>query len=62
MSHHIFVFCVFIYLFGWLALLLFFQAFLGDLFQQHHKDVSADKLEEYTDTMVALDFNILLDQ
>lgn len=33
-----------------------FQAFLGDLFQQHHKDLSADKLEEYTDTMVALDF------
>lgn len=39
----------------------FFQAFLGDLFQQHHKDVSADKLEEYTDTMVTLDFIIMLD-
>lgn len=38
----------------------FFQAFLGDLFQQHHKDVSSDKLEEYTDTMVALRF-IMLD-
>lgn len=47
----IFVICFF-YLF------IYFQAFLGDLFQQHHKDVSADKLEEYTDTMVALDFHI----
>lgn len=37
-----------------------FQAFLGDLFQQHHKDVSADKLEEYTDTMVALYSNVML--
>lgn len=37
-----------------------FQAFLGDLFQQHHKDVSADKLEEYTDTMVALYSNVVL--
>uniref|UniRef100_H2TKC0 Secretagogin n=1 Tax=Takifugu rubripes TaxID=31033 RepID=H2TKC0_TAKRU len=30
------------------------HAFLGDLFQQHHKDVSADKLEEYTDTMMKI--------
>ncbi|CAG00001.1 unnamed protein product, partial [Tetraodon nigroviridis] len=30
------------------------KAFLGDLFQQHHKDVSADKLEEYTDTMMKI--------
>lgn len=28
------------------------QAFLNDLFKQHHKEVSSDKLEEYTDTMV----------
>uniref|UniRef100_A0A673CXI6 Secretagogin n=1 Tax=Sphaeramia orbicularis TaxID=375764 RepID=A0A673CXI6_9TELE len=27
------------------------KAFLKDLFQQHHKGVSPDKLEEYTDTM-----------
>lgn len=45
--------CAFIYIF-------LLQAFLGDLFQQHHKDVSADKLEEYTDTMVALRFIIVL--
>uniref|UniRef100_A0A3B4UT83 Secretagogin n=1 Tax=Seriola dumerili TaxID=41447 RepID=A0A3B4UT83_SERDU len=28
------------------------KAFLKDLFQQDHKEVSSDKLEEYTDTMV----------
>lgn len=28
------------------------QAFLKDLLEQHHKRVSSDKLEEYTDTMV----------
>lgn len=30
----------------------FSQAFLKDLFQQHDKEVSPDKLEEYTDAMV----------
>uniref|UniRef100_A0A8C9XWN8 Secretagogin n=1 Tax=Sander lucioperca TaxID=283035 RepID=A0A8C9XWN8_SANLU len=30
------------------------KAFLKDLFQQHHKEVSSDKLEEYTDTMVVI--------
>lgn len=43
-----------------LVFVCFFQAFLGDLFQQHHKNVLADKLEEYTDTMVVLDFIIML--
>uniref|UniRef100_A0A3P9P094 Secretagogin n=1 Tax=Poecilia reticulata TaxID=8081 RepID=A0A3P9P094_POERE len=28
------------------------KAFLKDLFQQHHKEVSPDKLEEYTDAMM----------
>lgn len=28
------------------------QAFLNDLFKQHRREVSPDKLEEYTDTMV----------
>lgn len=28
------------------------QAFLGDLFSKHQKEVSSEKLEEYTDTMV----------
>ncbi|XP_017265312.1 secretagogin-like [Kryptolebias marmoratus] len=30
------------------------KAFLKDLFQQHNKDVSSDKLEEYTDTMMKI--------
>ncbi|KAF7665963.1 hypothetical protein LDENG_00126030 [Lucifuga dentata] len=30
------------------------KAFLKDLFQQHHKEVSSDKLEEYTDTMMKI--------
>lgn len=30
------------------------KAFLKDLFQQHHKKVSSDKLEEYTDTMMKI--------
>uniref|UniRef100_A0A673CZ15 Secretagogin n=1 Tax=Sphaeramia orbicularis TaxID=375764 RepID=A0A673CZ15_9TELE len=30
------------------------KAFLKDLFQQHHKGVSPDKLEEYTDTMMKI--------
>lgn len=30
------------------------KAFLKDLFQQHHKDVSSDKLEEYTDAMMKI--------
>uniref|UniRef100_A0A672FSU6 Secretagogin n=1 Tax=Salarias fasciatus TaxID=181472 RepID=A0A672FSU6_SALFA len=30
------------------------QAFLKDLFQQHHKEVSSDKLEEYTDAMMKI--------
>uniref|UniRef100_A0A3Q4B1I2 Secretagogin n=1 Tax=Mola mola TaxID=94237 RepID=A0A3Q4B1I2_MOLML len=30
------------------------KAFLKDLFQQHHKEVSSDKLEEYTDAMVVI--------
>uniref|UniRef100_A0A3B3XKT7 Secretagogin n=1 Tax=Poecilia mexicana TaxID=48701 RepID=A0A3B3XKT7_9TELE len=30
----------------------FMKAFLKDLFQQHHKEVSPDKLEEYTDAMM----------
>uniref|UniRef100_A0A672G9F3 Secretagogin n=1 Tax=Salarias fasciatus TaxID=181472 RepID=A0A672G9F3_SALFA len=29
-------------------------AFLKDLFQQHHKEVSSDKLEEYTDAMMKI--------
>uniref|UniRef100_A0A7N6A446 Secretagogin n=1 Tax=Anabas testudineus TaxID=64144 RepID=A0A7N6A446_ANATE len=32
------------------------KAFLKDLFQQHHKEVSSDKLEDYTDTMVKIQF------
>ncbi|KAL7392720.1 hypothetical protein ABVT39_000722 [Epinephelus coioides] len=32
------------------------KAFLKDLFQQHHKEVSSDKLDEYTDTMVVIQF------
>uniref|UniRef100_A0A3Q3GQW3 Secretagogin n=1 Tax=Kryptolebias marmoratus TaxID=37003 RepID=A0A3Q3GQW3_KRYMA len=32
----------------------FMKAFLKDLFQQHNKDVSSDKLEEYTDTMMKI--------
>uniref|UniRef100_A0A3P9J144 EF-hand domain-containing protein n=1 Tax=Oryzias latipes TaxID=8090 RepID=A0A3P9J144_ORYLA len=28
------------------------KAFLKDLFEQHHREVSSDKLEEYTDAMV----------
>uniref|UniRef100_A0A7N8XVT7 Secretagogin n=1 Tax=Mastacembelus armatus TaxID=205130 RepID=A0A7N8XVT7_9TELE len=30
------------------------KAFLKDLFQQHHKEVPSDKLEEYTDTMMKI--------
>lgn len=30
------------------------QAFLKDLFQQHHKEVSSDKMDEYTDAMVVV--------
>ncbi|KAL7392721.1 hypothetical protein ABVT39_000722 [Epinephelus coioides] len=30
------------------------KAFLKDLFQQHHKEVSSDKLDEYTDTMMKI--------
>ncbi|XP_034409554.1 secretagogin-like [Cyclopterus lumpus] len=30
------------------------QAFLKDLFQKHHKEVSSDKLEEYTDAMMKI--------
>ncbi|CAJ1061752.1 secretagogin [Xyrichtys novacula] len=30
------------------------KAFLKDLFLQHHKEVSSDKLEEYTDTMMKI--------
>ena len=30
------------------------QAFLRDLIQQHHKEVSPSKLDEYTDAMVIL--------
>uniref|UniRef100_A0A3Q2CM71 Secretagogin n=1 Tax=Cyprinodon variegatus TaxID=28743 RepID=A0A3Q2CM71_CYPVA len=32
----------------------FMKAFLNDLFQQHHKQVSPVKLEEYTDTMMKM--------
>uniref|UniRef100_A0A8C4EVE2 Secretagogin n=1 Tax=Dicentrarchus labrax TaxID=13489 RepID=A0A8C4EVE2_DICLA len=34
------------------------KAFLKDLFQQHHKEVSSDKLEEYTDAMVVIPFTL----
>ncbi|XP_036929902.1 secretagogin-like [Acanthopagrus latus] len=30
------------------------KAFLKDLFLEHHKEVSSDKLEEYTDTMMKI--------
>uniref|UniRef100_A0A3B3DHK1 Secretagogin n=1 Tax=Oryzias melastigma TaxID=30732 RepID=A0A3B3DHK1_ORYME len=30
------------------------QAFLKDLFEQHHRQVSSDKLEEYTDAMMKI--------
>lgn len=30
------------------------KAFLKDLFQQHHKEASSEKLEEYTDTMMKI--------
>lgn len=30
------------------------QAFLKDLFQQHHKEVPSDKMDEYTDTMMKI--------
>ncbi|KAM3872713.1 secretagogin [Diretmus argenteus] len=30
------------------------KAFLKDLFQQHHKEVSSDKLEDYTDAMMKI--------
>uniref|UniRef100_A0A3Q0RTQ3 Secretagogin, EF-hand calcium binding protein n=1 Tax=Amphilophus citrinellus TaxID=61819 RepID=A0A3Q0RTQ3_AMPCI len=32
----------------------FMKAFLKDLFELHHKEVSPDKLEEYTDTMMKI--------
>ncbi|XP_055019338.1 secretagogin-like isoform X2 [Boleophthalmus pectinirostris] len=30
------------------------KAFLKDLFQQHHKEVPSDKMDEYTDTMMKI--------
>uniref|UniRef100_A0A667ZDG5 Secretagogin n=1 Tax=Myripristis murdjan TaxID=586833 RepID=A0A667ZDG5_9TELE len=36
------------------------KAFLKDLFQQHHRAVSSDKLEEYTDAMVVTLYILLL--